>query len=525
MAVPEEIRAVKRPVNTIVIDHGGSGPCRYAVLERVGCKRVNGSNRPVTGGTVGHIINGVFVPCNTDPVSMSDVELKDYADAFLIDSLSKDLLEALQAHFHIRDALKIYILAALKVMYPGEPYKRLGLRYEKSWLSEIYPSIPLSKNTICTFLDDLGSAASKISSFMKDRVSSLARGQNIIIDGMLKNDNSHFNSLAHYTRKARVKGTKDITVLFAYDGENKEPLCSKVYAGNVIDSVTFSDFLQECGLEYGIVLADKGFPRSKASREFKERPDLHYLLPLKRDASRIRKYNLREYDIRLDGDKNQDLLAKKVKVESSSETYWLYSFYDRARAAKEEAEWFRRTREKGEVFSMEELEKKRKSFGTIVFESDVDKDPAEIYALYNDRWLVEEFFRHYKDENGFSDTRVHGDAAVIGSEFINFFASIMTSRLFRHFDSLGLFEKNSYKDLMTDLSQSKKVKGSDGNWLYVRLPIGIQEELKLLSLMEGGATENKTERKRGRPRKQTVEVMPKRKPGRPLGSKNKPKSE
>ena len=36
MAVPEEIRAVERPVNTIVEDRGKDGPFRYAVRERNG---------------------------------------------------------------------------------------------------------------------------------------------------------------------------------------------------------------------------------------------------------------------------------------------------------------------------------------------------------------------------------------------------------------------------------------------------------------------------------------------------------
>ena len=62
MAVPEEIRRVERPTNTVVVDRGGNGPKRYAVVERVGCRRVNGKNRPVDGRTVGHIISGGYVP-------------------------------------------------------------------------------------------------------------------------------------------------------------------------------------------------------------------------------------------------------------------------------------------------------------------------------------------------------------------------------------------------------------------------------------------------------------------------------
>ena len=44
MAVPEEIRMVERPVNTIVEDRGKDGPFRYAVRERNGVRYVKGGN-------------------------------------------------------------------------------------------------------------------------------------------------------------------------------------------------------------------------------------------------------------------------------------------------------------------------------------------------------------------------------------------------------------------------------------------------------------------------------------------------
>lgn len=512
MSVPAEIRSVTRPVNTIVVDRGGNGINRYAVIERIGCKRINGMNQPVSGETIGHIINGEYVPVdNISALSISNVELKGYADSVLINNLSSSLLEELLHFYTLKDAWTIYVLALLKVIYPNEPYKRLGLRYEKSFLSELYPGLSLSKNTICTFLNNLGSSYSRIVSFMRSRVENIAKGQNIIIDGTLKNDNSYVNSFSHFSRKAKTKGTKDITVLFAYDGDNLEPLCSKVYGGNVIDSISFENFLSEMRIENGIILADKGFPRSKAEKAFSSHPNLHYLLPIKRDDVRIDKYKLYDYDSMLTDDKNKDLLAKKVKVEGKV-PYFLYSFYDRGKAAKEEKDYFKNN--KGKEFSKEELDKKDKTFGTIVFESDVDKEEDEIYRLYDERWLIEDMFRYYKDEDEFKETRVHDDSSVIGSEFISFFSAVMTSRLFKKFDEKGLFKENSYKDIMCDLRQAKKVK-IDDKWLYVQLPLGIQEELRELGLLPTENATPKEKKKRGRPKKIVTELKQKRKPGRP----------
>ena len=52
MAVPADIRAVKRPVNTIVDDSGRDGPKRYAVRERSGTRYVQGGNPQPRNGKV-----------------------------------------------------------------------------------------------------------------------------------------------------------------------------------------------------------------------------------------------------------------------------------------------------------------------------------------------------------------------------------------------------------------------------------------------------------------------------------------
>ena len=44
MAVPAEIRAVPRPVNTIVDDSGTNSPKRYAVRQRASSKYIPGGN-------------------------------------------------------------------------------------------------------------------------------------------------------------------------------------------------------------------------------------------------------------------------------------------------------------------------------------------------------------------------------------------------------------------------------------------------------------------------------------------------
>ena len=65
MPIPQDILSVPRPKNTIVIAYGKDKNL-YAVRQRVGCKRENGRNLPINGPTIGHIIDGVYVPNDAD---------------------------------------------------------------------------------------------------------------------------------------------------------------------------------------------------------------------------------------------------------------------------------------------------------------------------------------------------------------------------------------------------------------------------------------------------------------------------
>ena len=84
MAVPEYIRMVPRPVNTIVEDNGRDGPNRFAVRERVSIKYISGGNpQPKNGKVIGHIRDGKYVP-KQDKASVSGPDMLSYgASAFV----------------------------------------------------------------------------------------------------------------------------------------------------------------------------------------------------------------------------------------------------------------------------------------------------------------------------------------------------------------------------------------------------------------------------------------------------------
>lgn len=123
MPIPKDILAVPRPKNSVVIAYGKNKD-RYSVCTRVGCWRGNGGNRPVNGLTIGHIMEGCYVPiepgADVENVSACpNVDIKDWAGIALCCTLFEDILRELEKVYGNSDALKIYCIAILRVCNPG----------------------------------------------------------------------------------------------------------------------------------------------------------------------------------------------------------------------------------------------------------------------------------------------------------------------------------------------------------------------------------------------------------------------
>lgn len=208
------------------------------------------------GPTIGHIVDHVYIPIDNtvpDPVSKAPVDLKDWADIKLCDELFRSIQTDLMKVYDQRDTMKIYCISLLRVCNAGIHDWELKEAYETSFLSELYPGVALSKNTVLDFENNLGKAYSKIRTFMRNRAAAVRMDNHLLIDGVLKTDNSEVNSLSDFSRKARVKGTRDISILYAFDLEAMEPVCSKCFPGNVLDSVAYEEFIRENGITKGLI--------------------------------------------------------------------------------------------------------------------------------------------------------------------------------------------------------------------------------------------------------------------------------
>lgn len=301
MAVPAHIRNVPRPVNTVVVDNGKEGPNRFSVRERSGTKYIqHGNPQPRNGKVIGHIFEGKYVPLHTETASEGP-DMLSYGAAAFAHSVSSDILSDLLDIYPIKDACTIMAIAILRVIRPSITAERIATHYRRTFVSRYYPGLALSANTICTFQQKIGQDGKRRRDFYQKRASSVMEDHHIAVDGTLKQDNSNVNDLSAFSYKARTKGCREVSILYAYDIEAMEPVCAEVFPGNSIDASSYAAFIRDNDIRKGIIVSDKGFPPSQIKKELEERPDLHFLTPIRRNDVRIANNDMLSFEGVLSG--------------------------------------------------------------------------------------------------------------------------------------------------------------------------------------------------------------------------------
>ena len=185
-------------------------------------------------------------------------------------------------------------MAILRVRSPELRNSRIKRDYDESLLSSIFPNLPMSKNSICSFLQELGAAGLRIRSFMRCRIQRIAPDALVAVDSTLLTDNSSVNNISAASRKTRVRGNRDIGLMYAFDISTGEPVCFAVYPGNLPDSKGYHDFIEENDIRNVLLMGDKAFS-IKAAGDVTGR-GLHFLCPIRKNSKAIEKFDLRRYN-------------------------------------------------------------------------------------------------------------------------------------------------------------------------------------------------------------------------------------
>lgn len=492
MKVPKDVREVDRPANTIVYAYTDkNSEIRYGVKERIYWKE-DGIRKQKDGPTVGYISDNKFVPLPEKiipSISYSESDMLYWGPYQLIINLTKDILDDLLCVYNKNDTDKIYSMAVLRTADRGLKDYELKDAYDNSYLSVIFPGVALSKDIVGKMLYDLGRTCSRVTKFMILRSSRVPSNHLVAIDGMLKSYESENSIFSDYSRKARINGSRDVSVIMAYDVDDMEPVCSTVFPGNLNDASVFREFLESNKITKGVIVTDKGFRYSTAKKVFLDNPDLRFLIPLERDSKVISTYNVLCTEFTLAN--RPTVTGRKVRM---TEGLHLYGFRDADIAYSEEKAWL----QEHSKYDPSELSELRKKFGSIVFISNLDAPPEVIYTSYEERWEIEVLFRFYKRILDLDETRVESDQSTIGTEFVNFLSTIMLCRLRKAFYSVRELCNKPFKANMKLLQKGIMMRESEGSeWKPKKLTSKQEKAFIDLGIIEAPSIEPK---KRGRPK-------------------------
>lgn len=473
MAIPKEILEVERPSNTVVKQRGK----RFVVIKRTS-KRKGSRVIPVDIGMVGEIINGKFVEQHPTVSKTKSVDIKDYGEVALCDKFGQDLLHELSCIWPTNISTRIYTIALIRAAYGDVKNRDLQLHYLTSFASEYYPGVHLSEHAVSSFLMELGEGYSHICEFMRNRVKKFV-GRNIVVDGMLKDYNSKCGSLSEFSRKGAKKGSKDISLMYAFDPESKEPIAAKAYAGNILDQKAVKSFVDDYEIKKGMMIFDKGFWNEAFFTEVDGKEGLSYLIPMKLNSAFIKKYAMDAPTEYLVGYKDGTILYKKVRMKNGK---FLYSFRNPKMAYEQEVGYVEKAQKK-DMFNAETYAQKKSSFGLIVFKSKADLEPLDVYLAYANRWEIEVMFNLYKNIMDRDTINVHNDYRTYATEFINFLSVIITSKVKNEIVRKKINKNYSYKQIFKYLSKHKKVRvKQNGTWQNATMLKYIEEMVNTLDV-------------------------------------------
>ena len=193
-------------------------------------------------------------------LSLKDVDLqvKDYGEYAIVLACTGHVLDQLDRHFSTQDARLIYALGLIYFIQEYTPASYVRDVYQQSILSNKWPSLAISENTVNDFLRLLGRHPVICEEYSQELINS---GSGLTaIDGHVILSCSHQNCLADYGNKYQKIGNKQLNILEAYDVVNEIPLTSKAYEGGLPDKTSVQDlFVAYTFPGNTVFLVDMGF--------------------------------------------------------------------------------------------------------------------------------------------------------------------------------------------------------------------------------------------------------------------------
>lgn len=391
-------------------------------------------------------------------------------------ALGKDIVESLQLNFPEMGE-SIAAMAFYKLLYQSS-FKNMEYYYEESFLSELYPNLNLSKNSITSLLNKLGHQEEAILSFKKRF---LKGSQNIVFDltHLLSQSSKMDINLPGYNSNQEYEPQVNLFYLFSTD--LRMPAYYRVMPGNISGMKALKITLEEAELRDCTLIGDKGFG-SRENIETLDKEGFQYILPLRRNNPNAdyAKLESRDYKKALDG--HFFYQERPIFYASKADNGHQYTmFFDSKLRLQEESDYLLRIEKKFENYSMDGFLEKQLTFGTILTVTNTSLPAQEVYERYKSRMEVEVMFDTFKNTLQADSSSMQSKESFESWVLINHIALIMYYRLQGIIRKANLLKQYSAKDILERLIRIEKIK-IKSKWVTAEINSKTLQLLKKLEL-------------------------------------------
>ena len=472
MAYPEWVEKQRKPGTSIHCIRGKYYLYEVSSVYDKEKKRA----RAITGAYLGRITEeGLIPPRAKQQESVGKYSVKEFGASAVLLEMGTQIHAKLKEVFP-KEADEMMVLAILRLV-ESSPFKRIGLLYERSYLSELFPGLPMSSSSLSGFLRSVGSNREKIVQFMSGMVGG---SEHILFDGtsiITKSENMEINRLGYNSHR---QYDPQINLLYAFSCEQRQPVYYRIVPGNVRDVSSFRHAVNESGIRDVTVIADKGFG-SKANFNMLESEGIRYIVPLRRNNGAFDRSKLKT------GDKSSFdghfMFQKRV--------IWYYEykldgaryivFQDSSLRTEEEKDYLQRVEAQHENYTMESYLERQYDFGTILFRTNRMDSPEDIYKLYKARIEIEQTFDFLKNLLETDVIYLQDKYAAEGWAFINHLSLLLAYLIYDRLRTANLLSKFSIADFLSHLKYIHKI-NIKNSWVLSEISAKTQKLLDALNI-------------------------------------------
>ena len=378
-----------------------------------------------TGEYVGAVTPGGIVPAKKLPTNSPVFSLEYGATKFLF-LLVGDILKCMRAHFDAPVADAIWAVAMLKLINAPCPFKRVGLQYETSWMSELFPRLALTPASLTRLIDQVGHNRLACAAFMRDN---MAENPFILIDGSRAESKSEgmTRALPGHSKTHSFKPQINQIYILSQSNEDGVPVFYRNVGGNIPDVTAFEKTLEDAGIGHATVVADAGFA-SADNFELILKSKLDYIIPLKRNTSEVELGTVEYEDVFTFH--NRAIFAHS----EIRDGYRLCVFRDESQRTHEINDFVARKEKQNETAALKKsfdpdkdlldvsgaTQEKMPEFGVVVMRTTLmEASTQQIYENYKLRWQIEQMFDILRNTCECDASYMQDDAGFEAWSFIN----------------------------------------------------------------------------------------------------------